>query len=267
MNQKILIAIVAFALVVAAIVAAFSLGQRQQPPTAIVPPAAIVTATPPVGTKFDEAGVLALSSGKWQLIYARAGKSSLTVPLVFNSTSICTVGLITKPCAQMNLTISAQARVTGVSQDNTVTVSTMHLIAPQSVLNTQAVLLYFYNAKKDQQGTGNPECSTNAVEPVPRQITRTQTPIQDTIRLLIEGKLTDAEKAQGFQTEFPNAGFALKGAALSGGVLTLEFKDAAGFTSGGSCRVTLLASQITKTALQFSGVNRVVFKPDTLFQP
>lgn len=54
---------------------------------------------------------------------------------------------------------------------------------------------------------------------------------------------------------------------LNNGVLTLTFSEVLGFTSGGSSRVILLASQIEKTALQFNEVKEVVLKPETLFQP
>lgn len=130
---------------------------------------------------------------------------------------------------------------------------------------TREVKLYYFNQEKADQ-VGDP-CSPEAVIPVEREISVTQTPIQDTIRLLIKGELTSEEEQEGFSTEFPHPLFELKGANLEGQTLTLEFTEVSGFTTGGSCRVGLLATQIQKTAKQFSQVEEVVFQPETLFQP
>lgn len=136
--------------------------------------------------------------------------------------------------------------------------------------STMQISLYFYNIKKDQEisGDNNIACSNDAILPVTRLIPVTKTPIQDAIKLLLKGEVTAEEKKQGFQTEFPNAQFTLKGANLVKSVLTLEFNDPTSFTGGGSCRTGILAGQIKKTALQFPEVKEVRFTPpDTLFQP
>jgi len=128
------------------------------------------------------------------------------------------------------------------------------------------VTLHYYNQIKGEE-VGDP-CSPDAVLPVEREIPATITPIQDTIRLLIEGNLTEEERAAGFSTEFPHPEFKLLGATLKDGILTLEFADPALFTIGGSCRVLLLAAQIEKTAKQFPEVEEVRFEPEeSLFQP
>ncbi len=103
---------------------------------------------------------------------------------------------------------------------------------------------------------------------VDREIPDNENKIADTINLLLEGKLSTAEKSAGFQTEFPQPDFRLLSTNLDeNGTLTLEFDDPENFTSGGSCRVTILANQIIKTARQFPEVKVVKFKPETLFQP
>ena len=62
--------------------------------------------------------------------------------------------------------------------------------------------------------------------------------------------------------------FALISANLAtDGSLTLEFSEVPGFTDGGSARMLILSKLIEKTALQFSGVKKVLFVPETLFQP
>ena len=107
----------------------------------------------------------------------------------------------------------------------------------------------------------------NKLASLERQIKPTQAPIQTTIRLLLKGKLSAEEKIKGFQTEFPNPEFKLLGAKLINGILVLKFTEVPGFTSGGAERVSLLAEQIKKTALQFPNVKKVVFDPEYLFQP
>ena len=126
----------------------------------------------------------------------------------------------------------------------------------------QNVKLYFYDPTKD-----NTMCTQGGLVSVNRTIPVTQTPIQDTIRLLLKGELTSAEKSQGLTTEYPLLGFELTSVSLQSGVLTLTFKDPQNKTSGGSCRVNILRYQIEATAKQFSGVNSVRFMPETLFQP
>lgn len=126
-----------------------------------------------------------------------------------------------------------------------------------------SIKLFYYNPQFDQ----TEGCDTNAVLPVQRQIPISQTPIQDAIKLLIQGQLQESEQQAGFTTEFPNPNFELVGADLKDGLLTLEFTEVPGFTSGGSCRIRLITDQITKTALQFPNVREVKFLPEEIFQP
>ncbi|MBU0672506.1 MAG: GerMN domain-containing protein [Candidatus Margulisbacteria bacterium] len=126
-----------------------------------------------------------------------------------------------------------------------------------------AVKLYYYNKLKDKLRTFDPKF----VLPVERRIPRGKAPIQDTIKLLLQGKLRWQEKSAGFDTEFPNPEFKLLTVKLKDGVLTLKFTDVPGFTSGGASRVGLLAAQIKKTALQFPQVKEVRIIPEYLFQP
>lgn len=128
---------------------------------------------------------------------------------------------------------------------------------------SRTVYLYYPNAKQ------NPDvdvCSPETLMPIERTIS-SEDPIRDTILLLIAGAITPSEQEEGFGTEFPNPGFMLENTDLTEGVLTLTFADAANFTTGGSCRVGILAAQIERTALQFEGVEEVRLAPDSLFQP
>ena len=132
---------------------------------------------------------------------------------------------------------------------------------------TKTTKLYYYNYELDRDEFGNTACSRNGLVPVEREMPITQTPIQDTIRLLLLGGLTEEERAQKIDTEYPLEGLSLKGASLKDGVLTLEFDDSKNRTVGGSCRVGILWFQIEATAKQFPEVQQVRFLPEEIFQP
>jgi len=131
----------------------------------------------------------------------------------------------------------------------------------------KSIKLYYYNSDLDKDESGNTACSRNGLVPIERKIPITQTPIQDAIKLLLSGKLTDEERARGIDTEYPLKGLTLKGASLKDGVLTLEFDDPNNKTVGGSCRVGILWFQIEATAKQFTEVQEVRFLPEEIFQP
>jgi len=132
---------------------------------------------------------------------------------------------------------------------------------------TQVVKLYYYNANKDKDASGNILCSGQGLVAVERQILVSQTPLQDAVRLLLKGELTFTEKSQGISTEFPLPGVALVGANVSGNTLTLEFTDPQNKTTGGACRTSVLWKQIEATAKQFPEFKTIKFIPTTLFQP
>ena len=131
----------------------------------------------------------------------------------------------------------------------------------------KTVKLYYYNGELDKDESGNIRCSRQGLVSVERKIPLTKTPIQDTIRLLLLGSLTEEEQARGINTEYPLEGFSLKGASLKDGILTLEFDDPKNKTVGGSCRVGILWFQIEVTAKQFPEVQEVRFLPEEIFQP
>lgn len=125
------------------------------------------------------------------------------------------------------------------------------------------ISLFYYNQLEDKKST----CSVDYILPVKRLIDASDNQIKDAIELLIEGKLTEKEKSEGFSTEFPNKDFKLLKSSLLDGVLTLNFSEVPGFTTGGICRVKILGSEIIRTAKQFTEVKKVVFEPETLFEP
>lgn len=133
-----------------------------------------------------------------------------------------------------------------------------------SPIKKSEVSLFYYNQAEDKENT----CDSDYILPVERYVVESDNQIKDAIELLIEGKLTEKEKSEGFSTEFPNKDFKLLSSSLDeNGVLTLEFSEVPGFTTGGSCRVGILASEIIKTAKQFPGIKEVVFEPESLFEP
>jgi hypothetical protein len=140
----------------------------------------------------------------------------------------------------------------------------------QIISRTRKVLLYYYNQEKDRDEQGNIKCSRDGLVPIERQIPVSQTPIKDTIELLLKGKenLTESDLDKGIQTEYPLEGFRLKAVNLKeDGTLILEFEDPLNKTVGGACRVGILWFQIEATAKQFPQVKKVQFLPEELFQP
>lgn len=129
------------------------------------------------------------------------------------------------------------------------------------------VLLYYYQSEKDRDESGNILCSRAGLAPVFRAVPDSATVIEETVRLLIRGELSANERASGFTSEYPIAGFSLTDASLSDGVLTLSFSDSESGTNGGACRVGILWFQIEMTARQFPEVREVRFLPEELFQP
>jgi hypothetical protein len=141
------------------------------------------------------------------------------------------------------------------------------VVFSEAVVKTRDVKLYYYDASKDKDASGNIMCSSKGLVPVDRAIPVSLTPIQDTIKLLIKGELSSSERAAGISTDYPLSGFELKSASLTGGILTLTFDDPEFKTSGGACKATVLRSQIEATAKAFTEVKSVRILPATLFQP
>lgn len=126
------------------------------------------------------------------------------------------------------------------------------------------VSLFYYNQGQDKENT----CDYQFVLPVEREISASGDIIKDTVELLIKGQLTQVEKANGFTTDLPNPDFKLLDSSLSdSGTLILNFTEVPGLTSGDSCKTGLLMEEILKTVRQFPQVKKIVFQPDSLFEP
>jgi len=132
---------------------------------------------------------------------------------------------------------------------------------------TRSVELFYYDPTRDEDETGNIMCSRDGLVPVTRSIA-SMTPIEDTLKLLLLGDLTPAERAEGITTEYPLDGVSISSVALrADGTLRIEFNDPQNKLVGGSCRTAILAGQVIETAIQFPEVTSVDFLPDDVFQP
>lgn len=130
------------------------------------------------------------------------------------------------------------------------------------------VALYYFNQIEDQKLSPEQQVNVNSILPVYRIFPASENLLLDTIRELIKWNLTANERKQWFITEFPNPEFNIISLELiPDGTLTLHFTEVPGFTDGWSARMLILRNVIKKTALQFPGVKKVVFTPETLFQP
>jgi hypothetical protein len=221
-------------------------------------------------TDFSETGNLIKDNpgfrpGTWYVVYEKQGAPALNSELKFNTESLCQINSISQSCPDTSLESGDRVQVTGWKINGAVVVKNMAI--QKTAEQTRKVKLYYYNSGLDKDSSGNILCSRKGLVAVEREIPVTITPIQDTINLLISGNLTSAEKAQGISTEYPLQGFSLKGAALNGSALKLEFDDPYNKTGGGSCRVGILWFQIEATAKQFAEVQQVSFLPEELFQP
>lgn len=141
-------------------------------------------------------------------------------------------------------------------------------ILPFETTSPTKVALYYFNQLADNKLAPEQQVNIDSILPVYRIFPASKNLLVDAINELLLWKLTANEKLQWYITEFPNAKFKLLSSELADdGTLTLEFTDVPGFTDGWSARMLILANVIKKTALPFPGVKKVVFMPETLFQP
>lgn len=132
----------------------------------------------------------------------------------------------------------------------------------------QTIELYYFNEIEDAKLPVDQQINTSSILPVQRTIKTSNNLIADTIKALLQWNLNAQEIEQWFITEFPNTQFKLLNTELdTNGTLTLTFNEVPWFTTGWSARMLILSKSIEKTALQFPQVKKVIFQPETLFQP
>ena len=131
------------------------------------------------------------------------------------------------------------------------------------------VKLYYKNYSNDPESIN---CAADTF--VYRTIPKSTTPLTDTVRLLLENKLTEEEKAFGLDSPFEDENytdrlenFELESVDINNGIANLTFSDPDYFSSGGSCRVGLLTSMIDLTVKQFGSIDKVTYSPYDVFQP
>lgn len=134
------------------------------------------------------------------------------------------------------------------------------------VAETTTVRLYFYDPARDQ-GPGGPQCSESGLVAVERVVPKSAMQLRDAVRLLLQGDLTDAERAAGLTSPFPLPGLMLETVAIMGTEAVLLFADPQNQSGGGSCRISIMRMMIEATARQFPGTSQVRFSPEELFQP
>jgi len=129
------------------------------------------------------------------------------------------------------------------------------------------VRVFYKNAYKDP---GLASCEAD--EFLERDIPLTKTVLKDAINILFTGPSTPEEKARGAISELQSAvangkkPVTIKSVTVKNGVATVTLDDPDKFTTGGTCRVMIMKSQIEKTILQFPAVKSVKFEPLDLFQ-
>jgi len=116
---------------------------------------------------------------------------------------------------------------------------------------TQTLKIYYHDSKIDPEVNN---CQANNFKDI--TLAQSSTPLTDALKYLVD------QIQQENQTDYRDRvnQFELVSAVISDGIATLTFTDPALFTSGGSCRIGILFSQIEKTALQFSAVKKVIIK-------
>jgi len=132
----------------------------------------------------------------------------------------------------------------------------------------EKVMVYYPNPQTAPPGTDS--CSPKTLAPVTVRLNGVSKsmPVPKAVQALISRDLTKKEKNLGFVSEFPHPDFRLVSYKLADdGELQLRFTKVPEFTSGGSCRMQIMRSQITKTAKQFDNVTDVTIRPKTIFQP
>lgn len=121
--------------------------------------------------------------------------------------------------------------------------------------DTTLVKVFFSNEKMN---FNIQDCSL--VFPVERLIDKTPAVGQKALELLLTGPYAN-EKAAGFTTVI-NSGTRLNSLKIVDGVAYADFDKTLGDKVGGSCLVTMIRAEITKTLMQFPTVKSVVISID-----
>lgn len=117
------------------------------------------------------------------------------------------------------------------------------------------VRVYFSN---HQLTFGSDSCT--AVFAVERTISDTLNPEKSALLELLKGS-SEAETSDGYTTNL-NKGIALLSIIISNGIATANFNTTLQKDVNGNCRISAVRSQISKTLMQFPGIESVVLAVD-----
>lgn len=168
-------------------------------------------------------------------------------------------------------TVAVTETVTPSATDPATPTATVTETVAPTVVEKMTLKFYVFDSKKDPDVM---DCGAPTF--VNRELPKSVTTLADSVNyLLTTFKLTDNEKAAGLRNEFENPdylakrdAFKLKSATVNNLVASLTFEDPQAFSSGGSCRSSILLAQIVQTAKQFPTITSVKILPEnTLFQP
>lgn len=146
----------------------------------------------------------------------------------------------------------------------------------QKIPSEKTVYIYAYNSNLDLSENDNITCEEQYVTQLERTLsidnTEDDSPIslvEKSVELLITENLKDDEIESGFTTEYPHPEFELLSVNQEDTTVFLKFTEVPGFTTGGSCRTSILQQQIIKTAQQFydEEIQAILLPEDTLFMP
>lgn len=120
------------------------------------------------------------------------------------------------------------------------------------VAHARKVYVYFSTDKSGE------DCQT--VFPVLRYASPNPAIARITLEELLRGP-SSMEKERGYQTAL-NTGVSIQKLTIQNGVARIDFDKQLEEAVGGSCRVSLIRSQIEKTLMQFPTVNKVIISID-----
>ncbi|MFA7170160.1 MAG: hypothetical protein WC178_04920 [Candidatus Paceibacterota bacterium] len=171
---------------------------------------------------------------------------------------------------QDNLERGLQERTSGMEEIQNMT-------NKDGEIKYRTVKLFYYDYSKGEcigysyqpeDITEQERAVSKGLAPVERKIADSDNVIEDTVRLFLEGKITDKEKASGvynkvYEEEYPLPGVELIEFDLSAdGILSLTFADPKEKTRGVYCVVEVKKQQLEATAMQFSEVKSVKILPE-----
>jgi len=105
-----------------------------------------------------------------------------------------------------------------------------------------------------------------SIFPLIRYIDNSSSPINDTYRILLEGKLSFYEKEMGYESYFPVKNLVFKGASLKNNTLYISFDNKNALSELNEEIKKIIELELIKTGLQFEEVAEVIIQPEDIFK-